>query len=413
MRLLFLTSVYSSYLENFYRRHPRLAERGFSEQRKALQDDMYSWIGVWPHWLQPHGYEVEEVVLNFEPLQRAWAREHLSDPERRSLAEIALEQIRLFRPDIVWSGIQDENILRAIRSEVDSVRWILGWVGSSLPDSDVWGQMDLVLSCAPESVQILRRQGVKAAHLNHGFDPRAIERLQKNDEAISFSFIGQIFRGQGYHLIREVFLEKLVESGLNLQIFSPGVRARQELLLPFKIALYDVARALVKIGIKEQILANIPVLSKTRTWRARPQSQNLRRLQSHLRTAVFGLEMYSVIATSDLVLNVHADSSPANASNMRLFETTGVGTCLLTDWKEDIASLFEPDTEVVVYKSPEECMEKAKWLLEHPKERAKIAMAGQQRTLRDHTFSTRAAHLDDLLVALRRGEAGVRKSFVV
>jgi spore maturation protein CgeB len=58
---------------------------------------------------------------------------------------------------------------------------------------------------------------------------------------------------------------------------------------------------------------------------------------------------------------------------LRLFETTGIGTCLLTDWKPNISELFEP----VTYRSPAEALEKARGLLDHEPERQKIARAGQ------------------------------------
>jgi len=82
---------------------------------------------------------------------------------------------------------------------------------------------------------------------------------------------------------------------------------------------------------------------------------------------------------------------------MRLFEATGVGSCLVTDWRKNIRELFEPDREVVTYRSPEECVEKATWLLDHPRERLEIARAGQARALKDHTFVPRGAQLDAIV----------------
>ncbi len=89
---------------------------------------------------------------------------------------------------------------------------------------------------------------------------------------------------------------------------------------------------------------------------------------------------------------------------MRLFEATGVGACLLTDRKDNLASLFEPDREVVTYGSAEEAVEKYRYLADNPRERATIAAAGQRRTLRDHGFDRRAARIDEILrVSLRTG----------
>jgi spore maturation protein CgeB len=79
---------------------------------------------------------------------------------------------------------------------------------------------------------------------------------------------------------------------------------------------------------------------------------------------------------------------------MRLFEATGVGTCLITDWKKNLQQLFEPDKEIVVYESAEEMVEKTKWLLNHPREREEIASAGKERTMKDHTYARRAEQLN-------------------
>jgi spore maturation protein CgeB len=118
-----------------------------------------------------------------------------------------------------------------------------------------------------------------------------------------------------------------------------------------------------------------------------------------MRPAVYGLEMFQTLRDSRVTFNNHIDLSAASASNMRLFESTGVGTCLLTDRKPNLPSLFEPDREVVAYGSTEECVEKVRWLLEHEAEREEIARAGQARVLREHTFAHRAPRLDALIRA--------------
>ena len=98
-----------------------------------------------------------------------------------------------------------------------------------------------------------------------------------------------------------------------------------------------------------------------------------------------------------MTLNNHIDLSSGFANNMRLFEATGVGTCLLTDWKPNLHELFEPDLEVVTYRSAEEAVEKARYLLTHYRERQEIASAGQKRTLSTYTYDHRAQELDRLI----------------
>jgi spore maturation protein CgeB len=114
---------------------------------------------------------------------------------------------------------------------------------------------------------------------------------------------------------------------------------------------------------------------------------------------LFGLEMFQQLHDSRVALNTHIDISPANASNMRLFEAPGVGACMLTDWKANLSELFELDSEVITYRDADECVEKVEYLLTHESERRNIAAAGQRRTLRDHTFDHRAAQTDTLIRA--------------
>ena len=67
--------------------------------------------------------------------------------------------------------------------------------------------------------------------------------------------------------------------------------------------------------------------------------------------------MFSLLHRSKLTLNKHIDVSENYANNMRLFEATGTGACLITDWKDNLADLFEPQKEVVAYRSSEECLD--------------------------------------------------------
>jgi len=107
--------------------------------------------------------------------------------------------------------------------------------------------------------------------------------------------------------------------------------------------------------------------------------------------------MYRILAESQIGLNRHIDLSERFANNMRLFEATGVGTLLLTDWKDNLHELFEVGKEVVAYRTPQECAELVKHYLEHDGERRAVAKAGQERTLRDHTYQQRMKELADIV----------------
>ena len=110
--------------------------------------------------------------------------------------------------------------------------------------------------------------------------------------------------------------------------------------------------------------------------------------------------MYEVLYNASIALNNHISVAREYANNMRLYEATGVGTLLVTDAKDNLASLFEPGKEVVAYHSPEEAIEIIDYYLGHKEERNAIAKAGQERTLREHTYRHRMQELIDILSRL-------------
>ena len=69
---------------------------------------------------------------------------------------------------------------------------------------------------------------------------------------------------------------------------------------------------------------------------------------------------------------------------MKMFETTGMGSCLVTDYGDNLKELFEDDYEVVTYKNMDEAKEKIKYLIDNPKIANEIGIKGQQKTLKKH-----------------------------
>src|SRR4029077_2366497 len=100
----------------------------------------------------------------------------------------------------------------------------------------------------------------------------------------------------------------------------------------------------------------------------------------------WGLLMYEKLFNARITLNHHIDVAENYANNMRLFEATGAGSLLLTDLKDNLHHLFELRTELVAYRSSEECIEFIQYYLHNQSERDAIAGSGQQRTLKDHNY---------------------------
>ena len=267
-----------------------------------------------------------------------------------------------------------------------------------------------MLSCSPETVKYIHDLGGDCYHINHGFDPRVLEKvILKRTPSLGFIFIGSITKGSDFHNHRERIILDLIDN-TELQIWAnikePSLRER--IGLAIRIGVYDSYRTLEEVNVQKKTLAKIPLLRKASGWKSRPKLGKYvdDRIAQRSHPPIFGLAMFQKLHDSKVVFNVHGDNARNSASNMRLFEATGVGTCLLTDWKDNLPGLFKPEVEAVTYRSTEECIEKVKYLLEHEEERKAIAEAGQQRTLCDHTIRQRVEQIDEIIQTHLRSVGG-------
>jgi spore maturation protein CgeB len=379
MKLLRINTNNGEYLKQFYRRRPYLEQQSYAEQRKALAYDAFFWDGYWTVEFSKLGYEVQEIIWNCKTLQRQWAIEHLplSKHSIYNLDDILLSQITTYNPDIVWLKRRDIEFLKTLKARFPGIKLIIGWVGSELPREHLrfFLAPDIIFSCAPESVEQLSAYRENVYHINHWFVPDVLTRINSRRDSHDVVFTGEIRLGPQHHRQRLGILEALVKQ--------------------CKFAIYS--SSVVNGTTRLSVMQNLCYIIRRNPYR---------HIMNVCREGVFGLDMIQLLRDSLISLNMHADSSPRFASNMKMFEVCGSGSCLVTDWKENINDLFAEDTEVVTYKSVGECVEKVKWLLANPKKRQEIARAAQKRVETEHRFDQRAEQIHDVIVSvLKRREA--------
>jgi spore maturation protein CgeB len=404
LRFQRIASHFGRYITWFYSRHPELANRSYAEQHDALMYDAAERADFYSVALARLGYETDEIVADAEPMQKQWAREHgVSYGDQTWIADITLAQVRAFRPEVLfassWLEAFGPDFVRRCREACPSIKMVLGWVGESHPGAAFFKEHDLVLSCAPDTVQYFQSQGIPARRLNHAFEPRILERIQTPEEkSIDLGFIGQFVFGDQYHNKRVRLFYEIAQS-IDVAMYGDlsAVAHQPEGTKRFlRKGYYAMLDALHRAGL-EWVARRLPrydVWQRVIKPRA-PYVSLYTFLEQQVKPSLYGLEMYQMLAKFNVCLNAHGPS--AYASNMRLYDATGVGTCMLTDWKPNLPDLFELDSEVVAYRSAEEAVEKARYLLDHPTERRAIAAAGQRRTLRDHTYMQRAEELDAII----------------
>jgi len=103
--------------------------------------------------------------------------------------------------------------------------------------------------------------------------------------------------------------------------------------------------------------------------------------------------MYRALSAHVAALNVHGDAAGPYIANARVFEAAGVGACVLADHKDDLSHYFSPGTEVLDFRSIDDALDKARWMLRHPRDCAEIGSAAQKRVLCNYTVAHRMAEL--------------------
>jgi len=387
MRILILNLDYPGFLSSLYSQHPGLESAPYAKQLKVRIDSLFNVGDFYSRNLASLGHEAWDLHINNEILQGTWAREnsaggrtstpntglkalrqkvreHRSNPivraikpllqpfasrlnGKQNLLTILAAQIRHYRPDVILNqSVQwvPDGFLSDFRP---SVKLVVGQIASPLSPDKKLIDYDLMVSSLPNFVNRFRSQGLNAELVRLAFEDTILEKLPRNLPSVDVSFVGTL---SADHENRRALLETVGKS-LNLGIWGR----------------IDSAWA--------------------------PDSP----VRQYHRGDAWGKEMYSTLQRSKITLNYHIDLAENYANNLRLFEATGVGTLLLTDSKCNLHELFEPGKEVAVYRTPEECVALAQYFLEHETERAAIARAGQQRTLRDHTYRLRMQELSALL----------------
>ena len=97
-------------------------------------------------------------------------------------------------------------------------------------------------------------------------------------------------------------------------------------------------------------------------------------------------EINRIYQASDIVLNSHHAQTKIAGLNTRAFEILASGAFQLMDYVPKMESLLSPGQEVAVYSSPAEAATAVRKYLHDTSARHKIAQAGYERVLSEHTY---------------------------
>ncbi len=391
MKFLIISADYPAYRDWLYQQNQGLENRSYHDQVAVRLKSPFGIGDYYAQNLNNLGHRAWNLHVGNEHMQKAWAREHDLNVENKSKPDdvlqrmmniwrrigrtparylksilgplyrsldkshawrnqILAEQIRHYQPDIVINLVMDfvadefwEEIKQSINMLIGQIAWI------SPDQKPTYSVYDLVFSSLPTTINWLQAWGVPARMLRLGFQRQTLSQIRCQAKPIPISFVGSLFK---MHHERVDLLERISQR-FDLGIWGP----------------------------KTDVYENPPL---TRTYRG----------------PAWGIEMFNILCKSTVTLNHHIDIGGNFANNMRLYEATGCGTFLLTDWKENLHELFESGAEVVAYHDADECLDLIEYYLKHDQERDKIARAGQQRTLAEHTYEHRVKEMLSIVKGL-------------
>jgi len=395
--------------------NPNWVLQSYQEQKAIWDSRYYVYADSFSYWMRKLGNEAMDIVVDCVSLQSSWARENdintLLDDWK---IDTVLAQIGKFKPDVVY--LQDVHVLpssirKSLKSIFPFIKLVVifrGYPGGSLRYFADFCDADMLLVSAPQLVTKFEQLGKEAHLVYHSFDHRINRFLNTvlDKDKVQLSFVGSLGYGTSEHAERANLIN-ILSAQSELTIYSDDPWQNSSInskvqnafgrLISFAVQDYRV-RKLGRNILAYKHLFPISIKSKLKKiiMAGRLTHKNLQ-IGTKIFPGVHGLNMYQALANSKISFNAHSNAAKGAVENMRMFQATGVGSCLLTDWGRNISELFEPDREVICYKTPEELIDKLRQLESNDNLRAEIAKNGQLRVLRDHTTEKRVAQIHTLI----------------
>jgi spore maturation protein CgeB len=129
-----------------------------------------------------------------------------------------------------------------------------------------------------------------------------------------------------------------------------------------------------------------------RVWGSRPGWLLDRLSRAHEGREVVMEEKAKAMRAARICLNT-LNFSEVNSVNCRAFEIAGCGGFQLISSAPVIAEHFEPQAELATFDSVDDLLEKIRHYLANPQQAAEIALRGQQRAHREHTYESRVGEI--------------------
>jgi spore maturation protein CgeB len=406
-----------------------LQELSYEEVIQKFRENGMIIPASWSLCMSELGNEVLDIIVDLPLIQEHWLRENeltIDDDNNTNErnTKIIYYQIKSFQPDVIYlrACYLKLPIVKELKREFPFIKVITGFHGDYLRDYKNIRSLDFVFTTNSEYTSLCRSSGLRA-YTNHDTFDVFLDNISRstrvtNDDTYEFIFAGDTGYQDAKHLQRYKNINAIMAK-TDLTCFdTKAVRSKPKFI--------NTLRDNLKILLVKQVSCiNEDLLNKVKNYVSTKDisSKLLNLIESSINKkygvyepSVFPYKVeplielypsrykngfiedyYNLLRGAKVVFNAHRDE-PADYANIRTFEVTGVGSCLMTDKPEKVKEFFIPDDEIISYTSPEECIEKLKYLLEHDSYRNNISKKGQEKTLKNYTTMNQCEKMHDVIV---------------
>lgn len=368
MKILFIQTNYPNFLNSFYKKNNNLEKFSYKKIKRLWANEFFGSSNFYLKNLKRLGWTGNEIVLNDWVSQSLWMKEHGYEAKRKEIPflnllplrlrnylsadrwikEFFFKQIKYYRPDVTY--IHDLSVFtkKDLKKIKKFSRLVVGQIAYPLHiNQNILKGYDLIISSLPNFVNKFKKMKIQSEYLRWCVEKTVPKIIGRKERKYDVVYVGGF---TPHHSIGNKILEETAKK--------------------IKIDFW---------GYGENFLSPLSSIKKTFHGQA------------------WGKDMYKIFSQSKIVINRHINISGKYANNMRMFDATAMGALLITDAKSNMNEFFKVGEEVVVYNNAKDLINKVKYYLAHKVKRQKIAKAGQNRTLKDHTYALRMKTLDKIL----------------
>ena len=276
-----------------------------------------------------------------------------------------IDIVKKDRPDIILHT-KDElpaDMFQGLRQSVRVVQWypdpvIPDWLPPYVEACDIFFTMSEGL------VDEFKKYNPNVFWLTQAFEPShfVVKEITPEDKKRYFSdvtFIGTLGSSERY-LIRRKVLNRILKENIHLKWWGPH--------LPRKLSTLPLIFG--KLG------------------------------RSYGGKFVWGEEHAKIARLSKIYLGIDSQPHIRKSMSERMYIAVGCGAFYMCQHVEGIEEVLEPDREIVTFRDEDEMIDKIKFYLKNDTLREKIARAGKERVLKEHTYEVRIREMISIIESL-------------